>query len=91
MASSICVTSLRAFRSASCSDMPYILTENFDSKGMAQGNDQIRIFLLFQLSYQFLVPFGGKLASVVFRDGFHGFALQSVKQNNGGYVFTKWF
>lgn len=71
--------------------MPYILTENFDSKGMAQGNDQIRIFLLFQLSYQFLVPFGGKLASVVFRDGFHGFALQSVKQNNGGYVFTKWF
>ena len=34
---------------------------------MAQGNDQIRIFLLFQLSHQFLVPFGGKLAGVVFR------------------------
>jgi len=73
----------------SCSDMPYVLTENFDSKGMAQGNDQIRIFLFFQLSHQFLVPFGGKLAGVVLRDGFHGFALRCVKQNNGDYVSTK--
>ena len=69
-ASSICVTSL----SSSCSDITYILAKNFDSERVVQGEDESRKFFVFQLCHHFFVLFGGQLAGIVFKDGFHGFA-----------------
>ena len=70
VASSICMTSL----STSCSDITYILTKNFDSERVVHGKDKMSKFFVFQLCRHFLVLFGGQLTSVVFKDGFHGFA-----------------
>lgn len=70
VASSICMTSL----STSCSDITYILTKNFDSERVVQGEDEMRKFFVFQLCHHFFVLFGGQLAGIVFKDGFHGFA-----------------
>lgn len=50
VASSICTP----FLTASYSDMPNILTNNFDSVGIAQGKDQIRKFCFFSLAIRFL-------------------------------------
>ena len=58
---------------------------------MAQDEDQIGKFCFFQLCHQFLVLFQGKLAGIILKDGFHGFARWSVKQSDGGHVFTEWF
>ena len=64
---------------------------HFDSVGMVQGKGQIGQFFFFQFSYQFLVLFGRTLACIIFKDGFRGFARRSIKQNNGGYIFTELF
>lgn len=67
--SSVCMTSF----SASCSEIQYILTENFDLEAQSSVPYTLR----------------GEHAGVIFKDGFHGFGRGSVKQNNGGHVFTE--
>ena len=51
--------------------------------------DEKNIF--FSLAIISLYFSGRKLASIIFKDGFCGFARRSVKQNNGSQIFTKWF
>lgn len=55
VASSICMTSLRT----SCSDITYILTKNFDSERVVQGEDEMRKFFVFQLCHHLFVPLWG--------------------------------
>ena len=67
--SNICMTSFRP----SCSEIQYILTENFDLEAQSSVPCTLR----------------GEHAGVIFKDGFHGFGRGSVKQNNSGHLFTE--
>ena len=64
--SSICMTSL----SASCSEIQYILNENFDFEAQSSAPCTLR----------------GEHAGIIFKDGFHGFGRRSVKQNNSVFT-----
>ena len=79
------MTSLSAFRHAVKK-----LTEKYlFRKGGARGSPE-RNFFFFQHCHQFFLLFRGRLACVVPKDGFHGFARRSVKQKDGGHVFVEW-